>query len=163
MAEQTELTADAYAFMRQEHDRIIDAYHDPRVQRNELIKFHLAFASIPVAIVAILLSSYRYLEDNPQLDAVLGALRSASVYLSILLVFVGGCVLMVMLKIRGEQYLYVKTINGTRKFFKDNRKIAEVYLVLPSEINDITFGEQEPRGRAFWEAIIFTRNARWVG
>ena len=63
---------------------------------------------------------------------------------------------MVMISIRGEQYLYIKTINGTR-MFKDRHGIdAERYLVLPSEINQLTFGQKELSGRAFWggEAMI---------
>ena len=62
---------------------------------------------------------------------------------------------MVMLMIRGEQYLYIKTINGARKYFRDKTGIdAEQYLVLPSETNQLTFGQEELSGRAFWEAMI---------
>ena len=107
-------------FMLQEYTRIIDAYHDLHRQKDALIKFYLAFVSLPVSVVAIFLALSRFFQTIPQVGGVapaqtgnvLLALQTAGVFLSILLVFVGVAVLMVMLMIRGEQYLYIKTING---------------------------------------------------
>ena len=141
-------------FMLQEHARIIDAYHDLHAQKNELIKFYLAFASLPAAVVAIFLSLYKYLVTSPQLLSAGETLKTAGVFLAILLIFIGIAVLIVMLKIRGEQYLYVKTINGVRKYFKEEYHIDVKYLVLPSDLGPITFGQDEVWGRAFWETMI---------
>ena len=77
----------------------------------------------PVSVVGIFLTLSRSIPIlgqsssgvAPQMGSVLEAIQRAGIYLSILLVFVGVSVLMVMLKIREEQYLYVKTIKGTRK------------------------------------------------
>jgi hypothetical protein len=153
----------ASKFMLQEYTRIIDAYHDLHRQKDSLIKFYLAFVSLPVSIVGIFLALSSFLQSTsqsgsaipPEAGSVLEAIQSAGVFLSILLVFVGASVLMVMLRIREEQYLYVKTINGVRKFFKDKGEInADAYLVLPSELSGFTFGHAELSGRAFWEAMI---------
>jgi hypothetical protein len=148
----------ASEFMLKEYTCIIDAYHDLHRQKDALIKFYLAFVSLPVSVVAIFLAVSRFFQGvqqsgevvpSPTVGALVG-LQTAGVFLAILLVFVGFAVLMVMLMIRGEQYLYIKTINGTRKYFKNEHKIdAERYLVLPSEDNQITFGQQELSGRAF--------------
>jgi hypothetical protein len=57
-------------FMLQEHSRIIDAYHDLHVQKNELLKFYLAFVSIPLSVVALFLSLSRFVPaDNPATSA----------------------------------------------------------------------------------------------
>jgi hypothetical protein len=141
-------------FMLQEHSRMIDVYEDLHVQKNELLKLYLAFASIPGSIVVIFLSLYKYLDANPQLKSVLVAIQSAAVYLSILLVFVGFAVLMIMLRIRGEQYLYVQTVNAARKYFKEKHEIAADYLVLPTEKDQFTFVQGELSGRTFWEGMI---------
>lgn len=150
-------------FMLQEYTRIIDAYHDLHRQKDSLIKFYLAFVSLPVSVVGIFLALSRFFQGMPQsgnaippqAGSVLEAIQTAGIFLSILLVFVGASVLMVMLRIREEQYLYVKTINGVRKYFKDKFGIdAEAYLVLPSEISRFTFAHEELSGRAFWEAMI---------
>jgi hypothetical protein len=145
-------------FMLQEHSRIIDAYHDLYAQKNELIKFYLTFVSLPTSIVAIFLSLSKYVDT--QSGSMTQILEVAGVYLSILLVFVGIAVLHVMLGIRGEQYLYIKTINGARQYFKDKFDINEKYLVLPTSVNEFRFGGPEigkrwwKAGRAFWEMMI---------
>jgi hypothetical protein len=154
----------ASQFMLQEYTRIIDAYHDLHRQKDALIRLYLTFVSLPVSVIALFLALSRFFQANMQQAAgmiptqagsVLDALKSAGLFLSILLGFVGFAVLMVMLKIRGEQYLYVKTINGARRFFKEKHGIdAERYLVLPSNINQLTFGQDELSGRAFWESMI---------
>lgn len=149
-------------FMLQEYTRIIDAYHELHRQKDELIKFYLAFLSLPVSVVAIFLALSRFLQGTPQSGAVpsqivdvVHALEHAGTFLSFLLVIVGGAVMMSMLKIRGEQYLYIKTINGARRYFKDRYAIdAQKYLVLPSELNQLTFGQDELSGRAFWDSMI---------
>jgi hypothetical protein len=41
----------ASKFMLQEYTRIIDAYHELHRQKDELIKFYLAFLSLPVSVV----------------------------------------------------------------------------------------------------------------
>lgn len=146
--------SDGAKFMLQEYSRIIDAYHDLHIQKNELIKFYLAFVSLPASIVAVFLSLYKYLTTSPQLGSASAALQAAGIFLSILLVLIGVSVLIVMLNIRGEQYLYIKTINGVRQYFKDKCGIEEQYLVLPSDVNGFTFGRRERWGRAFWEAMI---------
>jgi hypothetical protein len=60
--------------MLQEHSRMIDVYQDLHLQKNELLKVYLAFASIPVSIVVIFLSLYKYLDTNPQLKSVLACI-----------------------------------------------------------------------------------------
>jgi hypothetical protein len=140
-------------FMLQEHSRIIDAYHDLHVQKNELVKFYLAFVSLPLSIVALFLSLFKYIQPSAQTDSLLGALQIAAVGLAILLVFVGTSVLMIMLRIRGEQYLYVKTINATRRYFKELYGIDEHYIVLSFREHEFTFAQEEQSGRAFWEAM----------
>lgn|ERR1700674_1212744 len=142
------------AFMLQEHSRIIDAYHDLHVQKNELIKFYLAFASLPVSIVALFLSLLKYLQTIPEVASLFQALETAGIFLSILLVFVGFAVLMVMLTIRGEQYLYIQAINGARAYFKDKGGIEKPYLVLPVSTKEFMFGNEELWGRPFWETMI---------
>lgn len=150
-----EPSTDAAAnFMLQEHSRMIDVYQDLHVQKNELVKVYLAFVSIPVSIVAVVLTLYEHVEANPQLKSVLGAVQSAAFYLSLLLVFVGFALLRIMLAIRAEQFLYVKTVNGTRKYFKENHGIGADYLVLPTDPNKFAFAEDERSGRAFWEAMV---------
>jgi hypothetical protein len=152
----------ASKFMLQEYTRIIDAYHELHRQKDELIKFYLTFLSLPVSVVAIFLALSRFLQGTPQPGAgqaqvvdVVHALEHAGTFLSFLLVLVGGAVMMSMLRIRGEQYLYIKTINGARRYFKDKFAIeAEKYLVLPSELNQLTFGQEELSGRAFWDSMI---------
>lgn len=149
-------------FMLQEYTRIIDAYHELHRQKDELIKFYLGFLSLPVSVVAIFLALSRFLQGPPQSGAapsqivdVVRALERAGTFLSFLLVIVGVAVMMSMLKIRGEQYLYIKTINGARRYFKDRYTIdAAKYLVLPSELNQLTFGQNELSGRAFWDSMI---------
>lgn len=141
-------------FMLQEHNRIIDAYHDLHLQKNELIKFYLAFVSWPVSIVAIFLTLFKYLGSSPQSASILQSLQPAAIGLSILLVVVGFAVMMVMLSIRGEQYLYVQTVNGTRQYFKEQHQIGAKYLVLPSDTQKIVFGGDDPVGRPFWESMI---------
>lgn len=141
-------------FMLQEHSRMIDVYQDLHVQKNELLKVYLAFVSIPVSIVAVFLSLYNYLDTNPSLRSVLEVIQSAAVYLSVLLILVGVAVLMIMLKIRGEQYLYVQTVNVARKYFKETGPISPNYLALPSERNQFTFAQSELSGRPFWESMI---------
>jgi hypothetical protein len=149
-------------FMLQEYTRIIDAYHELHRQKDELIKFYLAFLSLPVSVVAIFLALSRFLQGPPQSGAapsqivdVVHALEHAGTFLSFLLVIVGGAVMMSMLNIRGEQYLYIKTINGARRYFKERYTIdAARYLVLPSELNQLTFGQDELSGRAFWDSMI---------
>ena len=151
---QPEGTSYGAQFMLREYEQIVGAYHDLHVQKNELIKFYLAFVSLPLSIVALVLSLFKYLQPSVQSQNLIEALRTAAVYLSILLVFVGISVLMSMLRIRGEQYLYVKTINAVRMYFRDQYKIEEKYLVLPSTAGEITFAHEELTGRAFWEAMI---------
>jgi hypothetical protein len=101
----------------------------------------------------VFLSLYKYLTSNPQLWSAGEVLQAAGVYLSMLLVFVGISVLIVMLNTRGE-YLYIKTINGTRQYFREQYSIDPKYLVLPSNLDKFTFGQNERWGRAFWEAMI---------
>jgi hypothetical protein len=144
----------AAEFMLQEYSRIIDAYHELHLQKNELIKVYLAFASLPISIVAIFLALFKYVSQSAHSNSLLEALQIAATCLSILLVFVSIAVIMSMLKIRGEQYLYVKTINGARMYFKEQQGLPEQYLVLPSNLDEITFGQAEPTGRAFWESSI---------
>lgn len=152
----------ASKFMLQEYTRIIDAYHELHRQKDELIKFYLAFLSLPVSVVAIFLALSRFLQGTSppgtapsQVVDVVHALEHAGTFLSFLLVLVGGAVMMSMLNIRGEQYLYVKTINGARRYFKEKYDIdAQKYLVLPSQVDQLTFGQNELSGRAFWDAMI---------
>ena len=152
----------ASKFMLQEYTRIIDAYHDLHRQKDSLIKFYLAFVSLPVSVVGIYLALSSFLESSSlsgcsvslQAWSTLKAIQRAGTFLSILLVLVGASVLMVMLRIREEQYLYVKTINAARKYFRDKGKIDATYLVLPSDIKSFTFAHDELWGRAFWEAMI---------
>src|ERR1035437_1641771 len=67
-------------FMLQEHSRIIDAYHDLHVQKNELLKFYLAFVSIPLSVVALFLSLSRFVPvGNPGPNASQGAALSQPV------------------------------------------------------------------------------------
>ena len=145
-------------FMLQEHSRIIDAYHDLHVQKNELIKIYLAFASLPIVIVSIFLGLFKYLQPTlPPLLQTAGlmyALQIIAIGLSCLLLLVGTSVLMSMLKIRGEQYLYIKTINAARKYFSKEYQIPVEYLVLPTSSEELDFGQEEPTGRPFWETMI---------
>jgi hypothetical protein len=141
-------------FMLQEHSRIIDAYHDLHVQKNELIKFYLAFVSFPASIVLISMALFKYLENKAQAVSALQSLEMAAMALASLLLIVGVSVIMVMLNIRSEQYLYVQTINGTREYFKEKHGIEEKYLVLPSDTKKIEFGSADRSGRPFWEAMI---------
>jgi hypothetical protein len=148
------MSNEAAEFMLKEYSRIIDAYHDLHIQKNELIKFYLAFVSLPASIVAVFLSLYKNLSPNAQLGGAVGSLQAAGVYLSLLLVLIGISVLAVMLNIRGEQYLYIQTINATRQYFKEVHGIEEKYLVLPSNRDDFYFGPDDCWGRAFWEGMI---------
>jgi hypothetical protein len=227
-------------FMLQEHSRIIDAYHDLHVQKNELLKFYLAFVSIPLSVVALFLSLSRFVPSgNPgtdatsgsassqpapigangaiptpgaassqpvgtktsatnatpgptssqpvptgtagsntsqgpassqpvptgttgtsqnqnvnQLPSLVGSLRDAATYLSILLIPIGFAVIKTMLDIRTEQYLYAQTVNAARNFFKTKYQIEEKYFVLPFDPKEIEFGGNEAFGRTFWEAMI---------
>jgi hypothetical protein len=141
-------------FMLHEYDRIIDAYHNLHEQKNELIKFYLAFVSVPVTVVVIFLSLFKYLHQQTQSANLLGGLQLAAIFLSLLLVAVGISVLRSLLSIRVEQYLYIKTINAARCYFRTVGKIEKKYLVLPSCGDEITFGEQDKNGRPFWEAMI---------
>jgi hypothetical protein len=154
MPENQGMEATAAKFMLQEHSRIIDAYHDLHVQKNELIRVYLTFVSLPATVVAIFLSVYKYLEPTVPLGGAGGILQTAGVYLSLLLVLIGVSVLQVMLGIRIEQLLYVKTINAARQYFKDTCGIEEKYLVLPSDRDQIMFGHEEIWGRAYWESMI---------
>jgi len=144
----------AAKFMLQEHSRIIDAYHDLHVQKNELIKVYLTFASLPIAIVTLFLGLFKYLQPSVQTKDLTDALRIAAICLSVLLVFVGASILMSMLKIKGEQYLYIQAINEARNYFKREQHVPEIYLVLPCSRHELTFGQKEPSGRAFWEVMI---------
>ena len=227
-------------FMLQEHSRIIDAYHDLHVQKNELLKFYLAFVSIPLSVVALFLSLSRFVpsgdsganatrgslsnqavptgtagsnlaagsastqapatgtcrtnatpgaaisqppptgsprtnatsgpapsqpppaetpgatptQNASQLPSLVGSLRDAATYLSLLLVPIGIAVIRTMLDIRTEQYLYAQTVNAARNFFKTTYDIKKQYFVLPFDPKDIVFGANEARGRTFWEAMI---------
>jgi hypothetical protein len=97
---------------------------------------------------------YKYFQPNlPPIGAGL-MLQSGAIYLSCLLLLVGWSVLQVMLKIRIEQYLYVKTINGARQYFQEQCAINAKYLVLPRDTKQITFGPGERWGRTYWEAMI---------
>ena len=154
LAAQDEHTSYAAQFMLQEHSRIIDAYHDLHVQKNELVKIYLTFASLPLVIVTIFLSLFKYLQPSLQTQSLTSALRTAAICLSILLVLVGTSVLMSMLRIRAEQYLYIKTINAARSYFHEEHLVPQKYLILPTSANELTFGQAEPTGRAFWEAMI---------
>jgi hypothetical protein len=144
----------AAQFMLQEYSRMIDAYHDLHVQKNELIKIYLAFASLPLSIVAIFLSLFKYLQSSLQTSALAQALQVAAICLSILLFLVGTSVMMSMLRIRGEQYLYVQTINEARGYFMTEHSLPEKYLVLPTTRERMTFAQKEATGRPFWEAMI---------
>jgi ABC-type dipeptide/oligopeptide/nickel transport system permease subunit len=222
MAEEDSDTGDFGAkFMLQEHSRIIDAYHDLHVQKNELLKFYLAFVSIPLSVVALFLTLSRFVppensvtiarpgstssqpapngaagtsatpgpatsqpaptgtagtnvaspsvssqpaptgtpgsgqsQNVNQLPSLVGSLRDAATYLSILLIPVGFAVIKTMLDIRTEQYLYAQTVNAARNFFKTKYKIEEKYFVLPFDPKEIEFGGNEAFGRTFWEAMI---------
>ena len=227
-------------FMLQEHSRIIDAYHDLHVQKNELLKFYLAFVSIPLSVVALFLTLSRFVlsgdsganatpaslssqaaptvtagsnavpgsassqppptgtagtsptpgsassqppptgttgtsptpgsassqppptgtagtsptQSVNQLPSLVGSLRDAATFLSILLIPIGFAVIKTMLDIRTEQYLYAQTVNAARNFFKTKYKIEEKYFVLPFDPKEIEFGGNEAFGRTFWEAMI---------
>jgi hypothetical protein len=129
--------------MLREYDRIVDAYHNLHDQKNELLKFYLAFTTLPFAIVAI--SSTFIGLAGVEKQTVLKSLQVASVFLSVLLEMVGISVLMTMLKIRWEQYLYVKTINAARSYFHEVYGIPDKYLVLPHKSGEITFGQNDVR------------------
>ena len=58
-------------FMLQEYTRIIDAYHDLHRQKDALIKFYLAFVSLPVSVVAIFLALSRFFRPSHKLEALL--------------------------------------------------------------------------------------------
>jgi hypothetical protein len=222
MAEEESDTEDFGAkFMLQEHSRIIDAYHDLHVQKNELLKFYLAFVSIPLSVVALFLTLSRFVpsensvtiatpggtssqpaptgaagtsatpgpatsqpaptgtagtnvaspsvssqpaptgtagssqsQNVNQLPSLVGSLRDAATYLSILLIPIGFAVIKTMLDIRTEQYLYAQTVNAARNFFKTKYNIEEKYFVLPFDPKEIEFGGNEAFGRTFWEAMI---------
>jgi hypothetical protein len=141
-------------FMLQEHSRIIDAYHDLHVQKNELIKIYLAFASLPLVIVTIFLGLFKYLQPSLQTSSLMYALQIIAISLSVLLVLVGTSVLMSMLNIRSEQYLYIKTINAVRNYFQKEYQIPAEFLVLPTSSEEVDFGQEEPTGRPFWETMI---------
>ncbi|MGD0221537.1 MAG: hypothetical protein ABSF71_04310 [Terriglobia bacterium] len=144
--------SEAAKFMLREYDRIVDAYHNLHDQKNELLKFYLAFTTLPFAIVAI--SSTFIGLAGVEKQTVLKSLQVASVFLSVLLEMVGISVLMTMLKIRWEQYLYVKTINAARSYFHEVYGIPDKYLVLPHKSGEITFGQNDVHGRVFWEGMI---------
>jgi hypothetical protein len=144
----------AAQFMLREYDRIIDAYHDLHAQKNELIKLYLAFVSLPLTVIVIFLALFSYFHEQIQTEGLLQAIEVAAVYFSVLLIAVSICVLMTMLRIRTEQYLYVKTINQARCYFRKEHKIPEEYLVLPSCGKMIDFSSREVTGRAFWEAMV---------
>jgi hypothetical protein len=78
MTEEESDTGDFDAkFMLQEHSRIIDAYHDLHVQKNELLKFYLAFVSIPLSVVALFLSLSRFVPSgNSGSNTTLGSASS---------------------------------------------------------------------------------------
>jgi hypothetical protein len=149
------MTTDASDFMIQEYSRMIDVYQDLHVQKNELLKVYLTFASLPVSLVAIFLSVYKYLDANPQAH-VLTAFQSATIFLSVLLILVGVAVLMIMLSIRTEQYLYVQAVNAARKYFKETHNIDVQYIVLPFDPKQFTFAQEELQGRPYWEAMIIS-------
>jgi hypothetical protein len=144
----------AARFMLQEYGRIIDAYHNLHVQKNELVKFYLTFVSVPVTVVVIFLSVFKYLQpETVKTSLLVAALQIAAIFLSILLITVGVSVLMSLFRIRTEQYLYIKTINFARAYCRDRGRIDEKYLVLPCD-NKISFGYRDVKGRPFWEAMI---------
>jgi len=148
------MTDYASKFMLQEHSRMIDVYQDLHVQKNELLKVYLAFVSIPVSIIAIFLSLYRYLNQTSSFQNLFEAFQKAAIYLSFLLIPIGIAVFLILLKIRGEQYLYVQAVNGARKFFQEKCLIDKKYLILPSDPYEFTFAQVELEGRPFWEAMI---------
>ena len=75
--------SEAAKFMLREYDRIVDAYHNLHDQKNELLKFYLAFTTLPFAIVAI--SSTFIGLAGVEKQTVLKSLQVASVFLSVLL------------------------------------------------------------------------------
>jgi hypothetical protein len=140
--------------MLHEYGRIVDAYHNLNEQKNELVKVYLTFVSVTVTVVVIFLSVFKYLhQETGGTSLLVAALQVAAVFLSLLLIAVGWSALMSLLRIRTEQYLYIKTINATRRYFRDHGPIDVTYLELPCD-NKIRFGYRDERGRPFWEAMI---------
>lgn len=140
---------DAAEFMLEEYKQIAAAFFDLLKQRSDMFRFYLALITIPISLIAAIMQiekSSIYLFDLPDL-----------VILVLFAIAIAGLITTaIVVDIRFESILYAKTINLTRRYFRDKGGESELgkYLLLPDGDDLPRFYEQPweiTKGRWRWE------------
>lgn len=121
---------DIEGYLLKEYEHVAEAYFKSHEITGVWLRFYFLIIAAPSSVIAFL-----YNGRTSEFD--INSLPDVVLYLTLLIGVLGFFLTVIIVNYRVDSTLYARTVNGIRKYFRDNSSTQNIdkYLVLPTNMN----------------------------